>query len=519
MKNNRSSISERIKAIVKNHMSLQQYLALEEGLIKLNKEGIACFFYNRIGLKKNFDYSDSAKRRMKSGSSFSVMFQDIDAYEEDLREIFGEKYSKEYIKKIGNIPQVVVKGNKYSHEDKKSELVNVVGGNRITIGMPQKYCKTIHIYGRCGVFGYAVEDADNMPSILQKNLLDNGYDNIRVVNHGMWGGSDKEILHNFIQDIQFMKPGDIVIFYQAPLKRKWMEIYQKCGLWYSDFTDEYHKFEETKWCFFDKPGHMNSIGYKIIADLIFRDLQSHGFAVKAVSDKELNDIGLKNYLNYSHKYINKDFYDELGKYIESVKKQYPVNNKDLVCGAIVMNCNPFTLGHKYLIEYARAKVDLLYIFVVEENKSFFSFEDRIEMVKLGTSSMDNVLVIPSGKFMISAVTFPEYFMKDYVKEKDFDVSADLEIFGRNIAPEFNITARFAGKEPLDVVTENYNRNMEALLPEYGIEFCEIPRLEDKNNNVVNATYVRELLKEKKYDEIREYVPETTYTILQECYMK
>lgn len=110
-------------------------------------------------------------------------------------------------------------------------------------------------------------------------------------------------------------------------------------------------------------------------------------------------------------------------------------------------------------------------------------------------------------------------MKEYVKEKEFDVSIDLDIFCRNIAPEFNITIRFAGEEPLDAVTANYNKNMKLLLPTYGIKFCEIPRLKDLEGNVVNATFIRKMLISKDYNSIKKYVPETTYKLLKEKYFQ
>jgi len=161
----------------------------------------------------------------------------------------------------------------------------------------------------------------------------------------------------------------------------------------------------------------------------------------------------------------------------------------------------------------------LYIFVVEEDKSYFKFADRLEMVKKGTSDLDNVIVLPSGKFIISALTFPEYFMKDYVKEKDFDVSMDLETFCKSIAPSLNISVRFAGEEPFDPVTLNYNINMRKILPQFGLEFVEIPRLEIDEIGVISATKVRAHMKEKNLEEIKKYVPQTTYDILTSKYME
>lgn len=513
-----TKITKKMETYKNNHITHLQYLALKEGILELTKQGTACFFYKRIHKKEGYNYSYNARKRMANHVDFIKMYENIDEYSEDLKELFGKKYSKEYIRKIGNIPQIIVKGNRYAHEDKTSELINVLGGVRVTSHSPNLNKRTLHVYGRCGVFGYAVEDSDTMPSYLQKLLLDNGY-SIRVINHGLWGGSNKQILHNFIQDIKYIKADDIVVFYQAPLKKHWMDVCINCGLLYNNFTEEYHKYPEAKWCFYDKPGHMTNIGYRIIAELIYNDLKTHNFQLNSISNEIKSNVSKKyisKYLKYS---TNNSFYNELDQYIDKIKRYYPVNTNNNICGAIVMNCNPFTLGHKYLIEYASQKVDLLYIFVVEENKSFFSFEDRFNMVKMGVNELKNVVVVPSGKFMISTITFPEYFMKEYVREKEFDVSIDLDIFCRNIAPEFNITIRFAGEEPLDAVTANYNKNMKLLLPTYGIKFCEIPRLKDLEGNVVNATFIRKMLISKDYNSIKKYVPETTYKLLKEKYFQ
>jgi len=185
-------------------------------------------------------------------------------------------------------------------------------------------------------------------------------------------------------------------------------------------------------------------------------------------------------------------------------------------GAIVMNCNPFTNGHLYLIEQAASQVDNLYIFVVSEDKSKFLFEDRIRLVKEGVKDrFNNVTVLPSGKLILSAGTFPEYFIKENVSgDVSIDTTFDLELFAKYIAPVLNIVVRFAGEEPFDVVTRQYNRDMRRVLPRYGIEFVEIPRKKE-GNEVISASRVRALLEEGAFDKIKEVVPEVTYCYLLE----
>ena len=178
-----------------------------------------------------------------------------------------------------------------------------------------------------------------------------------------------------------------------------------------------------------------------------------------------------------------------------------------------MNCNPFTNGHKYLIKKARKMVDVLLVFVVQEDKSYFKFEDRIELVRKGTEEFDNVYVFPSGKFMISSMTMAAYFMKSLLQDTELNESDDIELFAGVIAPKLKIKVRFAGSEPIDKFTSNYNMVMNRVLPEYGIEFIEIERKEDESGVVISASNVRKYLQNGDYKRIEEIVPYTTYEFL------
>lgn len=191
-----------------------------------------------------------------------------------------------------------------------------------------------------------------------------------------------------------------------------------------------------------------------------------------------------------------------------------LRTKKIPVGAIVMNCNPFTLGHEYLIEYAAKKVKKLYIFVVEEDRSEFKFSDRFKLVQENTKQFPNVEVLPSGKFIISQRTFSGYFNKENLQDVAVDSSEDVEIFAREIAPTLGITVRFVGEEPEDTVTKSYNETMKKILPNYGVEVAEIPRREI-NGEVISAKKVREALKVGDFDKIKKLVPKTTLKFLRE----
>lgn len=187
-----------------------------------------------------------------------------------------------------------------------------------------------------------------------------------------------------------------------------------------------------------------------------------------------------------------------------------VERFDGVKGCAVMNCNPFTLGHRYLIEKAASEVDRLYVFVVSEDKSRFSFADRIEMVRRGVCGINNVTVLPSGPYMISAATFPTYFLKEGADAASVYAALDLTLFAQKIAPELGITKRFVGTEPYCAVTRDYNRIMKELLPARGVEVAETERL-----NGISASRVRAALDSGDISELSAMLPASTLDYIAE----
>jgi [citrate (pro-3S)-lyase] ligase len=165
-------------------------------------------------------------------------------------------------------------------------------------------------------------------------------------------------------------------------------------------------------------------------------------------------------------------------------------------GAIIMNANPFTAGHRYLIEKALERVSLLHVFVVSEDRSYFSFAERWRRVAEGTKDLPNVRLHETKDYLISSVTFPTYFIKEKARAEDVRCALDLAVFADVFAKEMGITVRYVGTEPLDPVTARYNEIMKEVLPAKGIEVMEVPRL-TVNGEIVSATKVREKLEREK----------------------
>ena len=142
--------------------------------------------------------------------------------------------------------------------------------------------------------------------------------------------------------------------------------------------------------------------------------------------------------------------------------------------ALVMNANPFTLGHQYLVEKAAAENDLLHLFIVSEDASLVPFQVRKRLVMEGTAHLKNICYHDSGPYIISNATFPSYFQKDENAVIESHAMLDLTVFTQ-IAKILGITRRYVGEEPTSLVTGIYNQIMSEKLPEQGIECIIVPR--------------------------------------------
>lgn len=162
-------------------------------------------------------------------------------------------------------------------------------------------------------------------------------------------------------------------------------------------------------------------------------------------------------------------------------------------GVIIMNANPFTIGHKYLIEKAAGQVDHLFVIVVKEDVSRFPYADRLAMTKAACADFSNVTVCEGSDYQISAATFPTYFLKELSDASETQMRLDLDIFARHIAPALGATVRFVGSEPQDALTARYNAIMKEVLPAAGVRVVELPRLcysEIGEESPVSASAVR-----------------------------
>ena len=183
----------------------------------------------------------------------------------------------------------------------------------------------------------------------------------------------------------------------------------------------------------------------------------------------------------------------------NLTKQLSQQRAPGVGGAIVMNANPFTKGHLYLVEKALEECDQLYLFPVRAERSLFSYAERRQLIAQGN--------------IVSPTTFPTYFLKELSRASQVQALLDVDIFARHIAPPLGIARRFVGTEPLDPVTAIYNEAMLQVLVPRGIEVKILPRLEI-DSQVVSASRVRQLLAHGQMQEIAALTPPSTYAFIE-----
>ena len=203
-------------------------------------------------------------------------------------------------------------------------------------------------------------------------------------------------------------------------------------------------------------------------------------------------------------------------------------------GVIIMNANPFTLGHKYLVE--RAESRNLVIIPVKEDASRFSYAERLAMIRSGAGDWADV--VEGSDYQISAATFPTYFLKNLSDAAETQMRLDIDLFGRHIAPALGARVRYVGSEPADPLTARYNALMKELLPKYCVQLVEIQRLAVDSDcqadsstppaaslrmtkgttselvkGPVTATAVRALLDEGRFKAASALTPESTWPYL------
>ncbi len=229
---------------------------------------------------------------------------------------------------------------------------------------------------------------------------------------------------------------------------------------------------------------------------------------KVQTARFFHDVGFYEIARVDQKLV---FMENRRNGFSSYLKNLAKDKRDGRSAAIVMNANPFTLGHQYLAETAAAACDTLHLFIVSEDADLFPFEVRKRLVQEGVAHLPNVICHDSGPYIISNATFPSYFLKDEETVIESHAKLDLEVF-KQIAAALSITCRFVGEEPTSQVTGIYNRLMAEALPGAGIDCVVIPRKE-AGGSPISASTVRRCIQTGDMEALRTLVPETTLAYL------
>lgn len=195
-------------------------------------------------------------------------------------------------------------------------------------------------------------------------------------------------------------------------------------------------------------------------------------------------------------------------YLQNLTACSPTTQPNQRIAAIVMNANPFTLGHQFLVEQASLENDWVHLFIVSEDQSLVPFSVRKMLVQQGVSHLANVICHDSGDYIISSATFPSYFQENENAVIESNALLDLEIFSQ-IAKTLGIQRRYVGEEPFSRVTHLYNQIMQQKLPEHSIECVVIPR-QSRGNQIISASKVRQCIKTGDFAQVQKMVPVSTY---------
>lgn len=505
-----------IKAQVLSILALMAELEYHLLLSTCKEKDVKLYFVT-VPCKENvWNMTEEEKNRERSWIPY---LENREEYRELLEEVFADVEDKEafFDAVLASDFQVIEEGRCRAC-DCRGKYFNVAGGERVTMGVPREVRNHIYLAGNSFVWGHHVDDAHTLSSQLQEriNRLPQ-FQYYGVVNEGLRALPIEGSLKKLNEDL--LKPGDIVVLFFWPAQRNTdcdTSIFSNMRVHHMEDVFNALDRGRVKSYFTDAPEHPNAFGYRLAADYLEELLQGpcydgwkehmvlNIFSRESVEEIDEKDHGFQEYL----------------RKLKGMRREGRT-------GAIVMNCNPLTYGHKHLISFAASQVEHLFVFVVQEDKSAFSFEERFEMVRSCGEEYPNVTVLPSGSYIASMRTLEGYFTikKERIFdgegiEKTVDMSQDVLLFAKYIAPALNITVRFVGEEPLDYVTAQYNQAMKRWFPKYGVELVEIPRYVKEINGreeILSASKVREAISHGDWEGVRCRVPETTLRILEKKY--
>ena len=249
---------------------------------------------------------------------------------------------------------------------------------------------------------------------------------------------------------------------------------------------------------------------KILEKMREENIFSYMVFTKAVYENTFINLGFKKLVSTSNTVMLEggvdSIHDAINKMKIKINAEYGVISENTNVGAIVMNANPVTLGHQYLIEQSVVENDLTLVFVVEEDNQEFDFQSRYSLVYLTCKKYENVVVLPASKYIVSKATFPTYFLKEDLVDQEVTLIDGL-IFKNHFMKELNIKKRYVGSEVKEKMND-YNLTLKSILDE---SLVLVDRI-DLNGEIISASHVRTLLKEQKIQEALSFIPKECQSV-------
>ena len=381
----------------------------------------------------------------------------------------------------------------------------------ININGERQKRNNIHLYGSCLTYGACVQRDQTISAYLQKKI-DEQHISYTVVNNGVKNG------HSILNDLLYIlnthiMPGDILMEINSYEPLIEYEISRKNKIY--DISNYYNlNCQSENWEFLDNTFHVNSSVNKSIANYLLKFIGKNIGRTKQVQahDNYFFTSGKISKLNPTW-LLEKGLLNSYLTYLSTNKKI--LDDKSII-GSVIITANPITKGHEFLINEAKKQCDILYVFVVEEDRFFFSTTERLFMVKQ-TIKDPNIVVLTTGNLMTASFTFPEYFNKEHaIPQKDNKTIPQFhfQIFGTIVAPLLGINVRFIGSEIEDSVTDVYNKMLMKYLPPMGIKVILIPRMQTSDKQIISASTVRKCIESRNLDALSHYVSPAIMDLIQ-----
>ena len=177
---------------------------------------------------------------------------------------------------------------------------------------------------------------------------------------------------------------------------------------------------------------------------------------------------------------------------------------------VVLNANPFTIGHRYLVDIARRRSSHVLVLVIQgkpesggkgnhENTGMvFPFRERMAMTEKGLADMAGVTILPSGPYIISRNDFPRDFLSRELGRVPAHAALDSMVIC-HVCKALGIKSLFAGDEPRDEMSEIHLKALRSACASSGLALrvAERKRLGEK---YISSSMVRQDIADGNMDE-------------------